>query len=167
MFTEKDYYFMQQALRLAQLAAVNNEIPVGAVLVYNNEIIGQGFNQSIQQQDPTAHAEMLALRQAAEKIANYRLINTSLYVTLEPCMMCAGALIHSRIKHLIYGTQDPKAGAIQSQAKLLDQLFLNHRITYQGGLMYEECGIILSNFFKMRREEIKKDKTGFGKNINT
>lgn len=151
MFNEKDRYWMHQALRLAKLAQFCNEIPIGAIVIYNDEIIGRGFNQSIHQKDPTAHAEIVALRQAAEHIGNYRLVDASLYVTLEPCMMCAGAMVHSRIKHLVYGAYDIKAGAVVSRAKLLDEAFVNHRVTYKSGLMSEECGEVLTEFFRARR----------------
>jgi len=147
----KDTHWMQQAIQLAAHAQANNEVPIGAILVLNDEIIGSGWNQPIANNDPTAHAEIIALRDAANKINNYRLINTTLYVTLEPCLMCAGAMIHARIKRLVFGAYDPKAGAIQSIFNVLDNIKLNHRIRYQGGILAKECGTLLCTFFKQRR----------------
>lgn len=152
MFSERDLFFMQQAIELSKRAAEVGEVPVGAVLVQDNQILGEAWNHCIAQHDPTAHAEILALRRGAEKVANYRLINTTLYVTLEPCMMCAGAMTHARIKRLVFGTHDLKSGAVVSVAKALDQPFLNHRILYSGGLLADQCGMILSHFFQMRRK---------------
>lgn len=146
-----DIIWMEKALALAKLAASYDEVPVGAIVVYQGEMIGRGFNQSIKRNDPTAHAEMIALREAAEKLGNYRLLETTLYVTLEPCIMCAGALIHSRIRQLVYGAYDIKAGAVVSQAQVLDQPFINHRVSHKGGLLRKECADILSQFFKSKR----------------
>lgn len=151
MFSSHDEFFMQRALALAAQAASANEVPVGAVLVLDNEIIGEGFNSPINHNDPCAHAEILALRQGAAKIGNYRLLNSTLYVTLEPCLMCAGAMVHARIKKLVYGASDPKAGAIMSKSQTLDHAFLNHKVDYAGGLMAQACGEILSQFFRERR----------------
>ena len=152
--TEKDdYYWMQQALLLAQQAADMDEIPVGAVVVKDNEIIGRGFNQPISLCDPTAHAEIQALRNAANHIGNYRLNGAVLYVTLEPCGMCAGAIVHSRITRLVYGATEPKAGVIVSQTQQLDKAYLNHKVLYQGGVCAEECSEIISGFFSRRRAE--------------
>lgn len=151
MFSDHDTVWMQRAIQLAESAASCGEVPVGAVLVLDNQIIGEGFNCPISHCDPTAHAEIIALRKGAEKIDNYRLLNATLYVTLEPCIMCAGAMVHARIKHLIYGANDPKAGAIVSMAQVLDKPFLNHRIAYSGGLLAEQCGLMLSQFFQARR----------------
>lgn len=147
----QDIDWMQQALMLAKKADSLNEVPVGAVLVLNNELIASGFNQPISKQDPTAHAEIIVLRQAAEKVGNYRLLNSTLYVTLEPCMMCVGAVVHARIQRLVFGAYDLKTGAVTSSAKLLDVPFLNHKVQYQGGILAHECGEILSSFFKSRR----------------
>lgn len=147
----RDEYFMRKALSLADQARQNDEVPVGAVLVLDDEIIAEGFNSPISTNDPTAHAEIIALRQAALKLNNYRLLNTTLYVTLEPCMMCAGAMVHSRIKRLVYGAKDPKTGAIESVAQSLDQPFLNHHIEYTGNILGDECGLVLSDFFKAKR----------------
>lgn len=151
MQSEQDLHWMRYALHLAERAASENEVPVGAVLVLNNEVIGEGYNCPIKHDDPTAHAEMIALRTGAKKINNYRLLNTTLYVTLEPCMMCAGAMVHSRIDRLVFGASDPRTGAISSSAQVLDFPFLNHRIQYSGGVLADHCGGVLSNFFRERR----------------
>lgn len=151
MFTDHDDVWMQRALVLARQGALQGEVPVGAVLVLNEEVIGEGYNYPISQQDPTAHAEMVALRAGAKKIGNYRILDATLFVTLEPCLMCAGAMVHARIKRLVYGAHDPKAGAIVSVAQTLDYPFLNHRVDYRGGLLAEECSEVLSQFFKERR----------------
>ena len=147
----KDTFFMHCALELAKKAGDNNEVPVGAVAVLDNTIIGEGFNSPISNCDPTAHAEIIALRQAAKKLNNYRLPETTLYVTLEPCVMCVGAMLHARIKRLVFGATDPKTGAVISVFKILDEKTLNHRIQYQHGILTNECGKILSAFFKLRR----------------
>jgi tRNA(adenine34) deaminase len=151
MFTLRDEYGMQQAYRLAKRAQEAGEVPVGAVLMLNDEIIAEGFNCPITTCDPTAHAEMMALRHGANILQNYRLVDTTLYVSLEPCLMCAGAMVHARIKRLVYGAADAKTGVISSQVGVLDQAFLNHRIEYAGGLMAAECGALLSEFFRARR----------------
>jgi tRNA(adenine34) deaminase len=147
----QDTNFMQRAFELAKYAASIGEVPVGAVLVLENEIIGEGWNCPITVNDPTAHAEIIALRKGAEKLQNYRLLNTILYVTLEPCAMCVGAMLYARVKRLVFGADDPKAGAVRSVFKLLDESKLNHRIEYEGGLMAEECGALLQAFFKEKR----------------
>jgi tRNA(adenine34) deaminase len=131
---------MQQALKLAELAAAKDEVPVGAVLVLDNQIIGEGWNQPIITNDPTAHAEIIALRQGSQHLNNYRLINTTLYVTLEPCAMCIGAVLHARIKRLVFGAYDSK-----------NTNKLNHRIPYTGGILQQECSDLLTEFFKKRR----------------
>lgn len=146
-----DEYWMQRALVLAERAATQNEVPVGAILVYSDSILSEGYNNSISENDPTAHAEMIALRRAGEKIGNYRLIDTTLYVTLEPCLMCAGAMMHARIKRLVYGANEPKTGAIISTTQVFDQVCMNHRIQYQNGILAEECGNIIQQFFRDRR----------------
>ncbi len=148
-------YWMQQALLLAQAAAENNEVPVGAVVVLNGEIIGRGSNGPIHRQDPTAHAEILALREAAQNVANYRLINADLYVTLEPCAMCAGALLHSRIKNLYFGAHELKSGAVESHLQLFKQDCMNHQINVFSGIEAQRCGQVLSDFFRRRRQEKK------------
>lgn len=135
-----DIYWMQQALKLAKLAAAKNEVPVGAILVLDNKIIGEGWNQPIISNDPTAHAEIIALRQGSQNINNYRLINTTLYVTLEPCAMCIGAMLHARIKRLVFGAYDSK-----------DTNKLNHNIPYAGGILQQECSDLLTEFFQKRR----------------
>lgn len=146
-----DNQFMQRALALAQLAQEKGEVPVGAVLVKAGEIIAEGFNQPIGLQDPTAHAEIVALRAAGKKLGNYRLVGTTLYVTLEPCAMCVGALIHARVQRLVFGAYDPRAGAIKSIFQLPAHPQLNHRLQYQGGLLETSCANILKSFFQSRR----------------
>lgn len=146
-----DLFWMQRAIQLAEEAAMAGEVPVGAVVVLDGQVIGEGSNRPISHHDPSAHAELVALRQAAEKIGNYRLLDTTLYVTLEPCMMCAGAMVHARVKRLVYGALDFKAGVIQSKTALLDQSFLNHRVEHVGGVLAEQCGSLLSEFFRKRR----------------
>ena len=147
----QDIFFMRRALELAKKAASINEVPVGAVVIANNEIIGEGFNCPIGTCDPTAHAEIIALRQAAQKLNNYRLPEVTLYVTLEPCAMCVGAMLHARIKRLVFGALDQKTGAVASVFKILDEKNLNHHIQYQSGILAAPCGKILSDFFKYRR----------------
>jgi tRNA(adenine34) deaminase len=153
-----DEYFMQQAFNLALLAEKNNEIPVGAVVVYQGRIIGEGYNQSIMLNDPSAHAEMLAIRQAGKVINNYRLIDCTLYVTLEPCPMCAGLLVHSRIKRLVYASPDFKTGAAGSTFNLVSNEQLNHQVVVTGGLLQAQCSQLLSAFFKRRRAEKKQQR---------
>ncbi len=150
--------FMQKALSLADRAEQQDEVPIGAVLVYQDEIIGEGWNQSITLNDPTAHAEIMAIRDAAKKIRNYRLNDTTLYVTLEPCSMCAGSLIHARIEEVIYGAKDLKAGAVESVHKLLDSNQKQHRVKWQGGVLADECSQKLSNFFAVKRTLKKEQK---------
>jgi tRNA(adenine34) deaminase len=150
MPSANDQFWLQQALKLAEQAAKNDEVPVGAVVVLNNQLIGSAYNQSVKMNDPTGHAEILALRQAAANMGNYRLVDTTLYVTLEPCSMCAGSLIHARIKRLVFGAYDQKTGAIESQIRLFD-FNHNHKIDWQGGVMAEECKLILQTFFRARR----------------
>ncbi len=152
MFTPRDEYWMQKALQLAARAAQAGEVPVGAILVLDDVMIAEGYNCPITTHDPTAHAEMVALQKGAEQIGNYRLVNTILYVTLEPCIMCAGAMVHARIKQLVYGASEPKTGAIFSRTNILDQSFLNHRVEHAGGLLAEQCGALLSQFFQARRK---------------
>ena len=149
--SRSDVYWMSQALSLAEKAAALGEVPVGAILVLDNEIIGEGWNQPIGASDPTAHAEILALRQGAARINNYRLLNTTLYATLEPCAMCAGAMIHARIKRLVFGAPDPKTGAAGSVLNLLQDERLNHRVICEGNVLGEACGELLRRFFKERR----------------
>ncbi len=149
-----DEYWMQRALGQAQLAATANEVPVGAVLVSaNNELLAAGHNQPISSHDPTAHAEIIVLREAARINNNYRLIDTTLYVTLEPCVMCVGAMIHARVKTLVYGAQEHKTGAIQSVCRLLEQTEFNHQIEVRSGVLQQTCADIMSEFFARRRAE--------------
>jgi tRNA(adenine34) deaminase len=146
-----DEQWMQEALQLAHEAEAIGEVPVGAVVVLNDRIIGRGFNQPIYRCDPSAHAEILALRDAAESVNNYRLIDCTLYVTIEPCTMCVGALVHSRVQRRVYGAPEPKAGAVMSQARLLDSAYLNHQIVHKGGICSETCSYLVRNFFAKRR----------------
>lgn len=157
--TEKnDHTFMQRAFELAQQAEQINEIPVGAVVVYQGEIIGEGFNQSILLNDPSAHAEMIAIRQAGAHLNNYRLLECTLYVTLEPCPMCAGLLVHSRIKRLVYASPDLKTGAAGSVFNLVNTSELNHQVLVDDGIKAKQCSELLSGFFKRRRNEKKLAK---------
>lgn len=149
--TDNHQQFMQAAITLAQEAASCGEVPVGAVVVKDNEIIGVGYNAPIQHHDPTAHAEIRALRDAAKNIGNYRLVDCALYVTLEPCAMCSGAIQHARIAHLVYGANDPKTGACGSVVDLMAESKLNHHTKVTGGILAEECGHLLTTFFKERR----------------
>ncbi|QBG37482.1 tRNA adenosine(34) deaminase TadA [Litorilituus sediminis] len=150
-----DKAFMQRAFELAQVAESYGEIPVGAVVVYNNNIIAEGYNQSITLNDPSAHAEMIAIREAGKQLNNYRLLDCTLYVTLEPCPMCAGLLVHSRIKRLVYASADFKTGAAGSSFNLVANSQLNHQIDVTSGVLADECSHMLSAFFKRRREEKK------------
>ena len=142
---------MREALDLAAEAQARGEVPVGAIVVQDGTIIGRGFNHPISAQDPTAHAEIVAMRNAAAAIGNYRLSGCELFVTLEPCVMCAGAIMHARIARLIYGAEDPKTGGCGSVVNLFAQNKLNHHATVTGGLLAEECGKRLSAFFAGRR----------------
>lgn len=154
-FTAEDEQWMRYAMRLATQGEAMGEVPVGAVIVSENKILGEGWNQPISSHDPTAHAEIVALRLAAEHKQNYRLIGSTLYVTLEPCTMCVGALIHARVARLVFGTAETKAGAVVSQARLLDSDYFNHKIQYSGGLLAGDCQHQLSGFFQWRREQKK------------
>ncbi len=153
-----DEYFMQKALELADQAAAQGEVPVGAVVVLENNIIGSGWNQPISAHDPTAHAEMVAVRDAAQTLNNYRLSGASLYVTIEPCTMCAGALIHSRIKRVIFGATEPKSGVAVSNGCLFEGEHLNHRVEVSGGVLADSCSALMSAFFQRRRQAIKAEK---------
>jgi tRNA(adenine34) deaminase len=148
---ELDHQFMQQAIEQAQLAALEGEVPVGAVLVRDGRVISKAFNQPITHHDPSAHAEMLALRAAARAEENYRLPGSTLYVTLEPCTMCAGAMLHARVDRVVYGAPDPKTGAAGSVLDVFSSKQINHQTTVEGGVMGEECGQLLRSFFKERR----------------
>lgn len=143
--------FMARALDLARMAEAAGEVPVGAVIVKDGSIVGEGWNRPISTNDPTAHAEIVALRAAAQNLNTYRLLDTTLYVTLEPCAMCAGAMVHSRVRRLVYGATDPRAGAAGSIFNVVQHAALNHRIEVAGGVMADECGTLLRNFFVARR----------------
>lgn len=142
---------MREALELARLAAGAGEVPVGAVLVRGDEVIGEGWNRPIGARDPTAHAEVVALRAAAARTGNYRLVDSTLYVTLEPCPMCAGAIIHARVARVVFGATDPRTGAAGSVFNLLQSEALNHRAEVRGEVLAEECGALLRDFFRIRR----------------
>ncbi|SLM62090.1 MULTISPECIES: tRNA adenosine(34) deaminase TadA [Dickeya] len=148
-----DEFWMRHALMLAQRAWDEGEVPVGAVLVQGERIIGEGWNRPIGRHDPTAHAEIMALQQGGAVLQNYRLLDTTLYITLEPCVMCAGAMIHSRIGRLVYGAADAKTGAAGSLVDILRHPGMNHHITITDGVLAEECASLLSRFFKMRRQQ--------------
>lgn len=150
-----DEYWMRQALSLAQRAQEEGEVPVGALLVLDNQVIGEGWNRPIGRHDPTAHAEIMALRQGGAVLQNYRLLNATLYVTLEPCVMCAGAMVHSRIRRLVYGAADEKTGAVGSLVDILRHPGMNHQVEIVSGVLAEECAATLSHFFRMRREQKK------------
>ena len=147
----QDEQFMREALSLAQQAAELGEVPVGAIVVKDGVIVGRGSNAPIGSHDPSAHAEILALRNAAKNIGNYRLVDCSLYVTLEPCAMCAGAIQHARIGQLVFGAKDPKTGACGSVVSLMTEEKLNHHTNVAAGVLENECGQLLSDFFRQRR----------------
>lgn len=148
--------FMQRALALAQLAADADEVPVGAVIVREDRVVAEAYNQRESLRDPTAHAEMIAITQAAETLRSWRLEETTLYVTLEPCPMCAGAIVQARIPTVVFGATDPKAGAVVSLYRMLEDSRLNHRCQVIGGVLAEPCGEILSQFFAVKRRMGKK-----------
>jgi tRNA(adenine34) deaminase len=147
----EDEYWMRHALALAQRAAGQGEVPVGAVLIHQNVLLAEGYNRPITDHDPAGHAEMIALRAGAKALQNYRLTGTTLYVTLEPCVMCAGAIIHARVQRLVFGAADPKAGAVHSLYDVISQPRLNHVVQWTGGVLAEECGQRLRDFFRARR----------------
>ena len=146
-----DEAWMRYALRLAQRAEEQGEVPVGALLVKNERCIAEGWNRAIECHDATAHAEIMALRQAGRTVENYRLIDTTLYVTLEPCVMCMGAISHARVKRLVFGAFDEKRGAVCHALQLTDAPFLNHRVAWTGGVLEAECSTLLKDFFRARR----------------
>ncbi len=151
-------YFMQQALAEARQAEAEGEVPVGAVIVRGEEIVARAHNQPIGLNDPTAHAEILAMRFAGERLGNYRLSDCDLYVTLEPCAMCAAAMVHARIRRLVYATADPKSGAVRSTMQLLDAPSLNHRVEVEAGLLAEESAAFLQRFFSLRRQKAEAEE---------
>lgn len=154
-----DVEFMRLALAQAAQAEAIGEVPVGAVLVQDGQVIGQGFNQPIHQHDPTAHAEIQCLRMAGQASQNYRLPGTTLYVTVEPCAMCFGAMVHARIDRLVFGATEPKAGVVESAAKLTEASFFNHQMAVIGGVLADECRDVMVQFFKRRRADHKQQKT--------
>ena len=147
----EDERFMRAALDLARRAQERGEVPVGAVVVLDDAIVGEGFNQPIAAHDPTAHAEIVALRDAARRIRNYRLTGATLYVTIEPCQMCVGALVHARVARIVYGAREPKAGAIESAMRAHEHPSLNHRLVAVGGVLENECREVIQGFFEGRR----------------
>lgn len=156
--SDADLAFMTEALSLAAQGAMANEVPVGALVVVDGVIVGRGFNQPIGSHDPTAHAEVVALRDAAQTIGNYRLPGATLYVTVEPCAMCAGAIQHARIARVVYGASEPKTGACGSVVDLFAETRLNHHAEVEGGLMAEESAALISAFFQRRRAESKAQR---------
>ena len=145
-------HWMRRALALADRAANEGEVPVGAVVVRDGALLGEGWNQAIATSDPSGHAEVVALRDAARVVGNYRLPGATLYVTLEPCTMCAGALVHARIATVVFGATEPRAGVVCSRCQLLDEPWFNHRVSWQGGVLAEESSARLKAFFQARRE---------------
>jgi tRNA(adenine34) deaminase len=148
---EHDELWMQEALRSAQRALDIGEVPVGAVVVHEAKIVGRGFNRNLTDSDPTAHAEIVALREAGSTVGNYRLVNCDLFVTIEPCAMCAGAMVQARIRTLIYGAEDPKAGAVHSAMHVLNHPALNHKVELRRGVLAGQCAELLQQFFRTRR----------------
>ena len=147
-----DNSYMARALELAQQAAEAGEVPVGAVVVKDGEVIGEGYNQPISGTDPTAHAEVVAMRNAATFLNNYRLTDCDLYVTIEPCTMCVGAMVHARIKRIVFGALEARAGALQSQLQLMDGDYYNHSIDWHGGVLADKCGAVMRDFFREKRK---------------
>lgn len=146
-----DEFYMAKALELAEQASAAGEVPVGALVVRDGIVIGEGFNQPISSCDPSAHAEIVALRDAANKIGNYRLTGCDLYVTIEPCTMCVGAMIHARIGRIIFGAPEPRAGALVSQLQLMNNNHFNHRIDFSAGVLQQQCGDLMRGFFRRKR----------------
>ncbi|MCP1338520.1 tRNA adenosine(34) deaminase TadA [Idiomarina sp. M1R2S28] len=147
-----DEIYMQRALELAEQAQNADEVPVGAVLVMDDKIVGEGYNQVISLSDPSAHAEAQAIRSAGQAIDNYRLVNATLYVTLEPCAMCAGLITHARVKRLVFGATDPRTGATGTAIEVINHASMNHKVEVHSGVLAEECGDILRRFFRARRK---------------
>jgi tRNA(adenine34) deaminase len=154
---ETDEHWMRAAIAQALQAQAIGEVPIGAVIVRNNEIVGTGFNQRETLRDPTAHAEMIAIREASERLGAWRLLGCTLYVTLEPCPMCAGAILQSRVERLVYGASDPKAGCVGTLMDLLQDSRFNHRLPWRSGVLQEQCAILLTDFF--RRLRARQDRT--------
>ena len=155
---EQDQLWMHKALMLAECAEKVGEVPVGAVVVLDGVVVGEGWNNPISGHDPTAHAEIMAIRDAAARVGNYRLVGAELYVTIEPCTMCAGAIVHSRISRLIYGATEAKAGVVDSNCQLFGQPWINHRLEVTSGVLADLCSAKISAFFKRRRDEKKAAK---------
>ena len=151
MAVNSDEAYMRRAMELAQRAAEEGEVPVGAVVVAGGAIVGEGWNRPIAAADPSAHAEIQAMRAASSTLSNYRLLDSTLYVTLEPCPMCVGAIFHARVRRVVFGAKDPKTGAAGSVVDLFAEERLNHHATVEGGLLAEECGELLKRFFAARR----------------
>lgn len=162
--SDSDIRFMRTAIEQAELARAAGEVPVGAVLVVDGEIVGRGFNQPITAHDPTSHAEVMALRDAGLHLGNYRLPGSTLYVTLEPCVMCCGAIMHARVERVVFGARDPKTGAAGSVIDLFAEARLNHHAQVEGGVLAEECGALLSQFFAERRAKSLVRHSGEGRN---
>ncbi len=146
-----DELWMREALRAAQRALEGGEVPIGAVVIYEGKIVGRGFNRNLADSDPTAHAEIVALREAGTTLGNHRLGGCDLFVTIEPCAMCAGAIVHARIRRLVYGADDPKAGAVRSAMRVLNHPALNHRVEIRSGILAGKCAELLQEFFRARR----------------
>jgi tRNA(adenine34) deaminase len=155
----EDLDYMQAAIAEAQNAEAAGEVPVGAIVVHENRIVGRGRNRVLRDSDPTAHAEIVALRQAGLALKNYRLNRCTLYVTLEPCAMCAGAILHARIARLVYAAPDPKAGACGSVLSVMNHPQLNHKVEISSGLLAQECSILLTNFFRLRRQKLSRHES--------
>ena len=156
--SKTDLHWMERALELADRAEQLNEVPVGALVVLDGEVVGEGWNHPISGNDPTAHAEMMALRAAAQKVGNYRLVGAELFVTIEPCTMCSGAIVHARIKRVIYGATEAKSGAVDSNCQLFSQPWINHDVEITRGVLAEKCSKKISAFFQRRRDEKKAAK---------
>lgn len=155
---QEDIFWMTKALELAQKAWDEDEVPVGALVVLDGRLLGEGYNQPVGSSDPSAHAEMTALRRAAKTLGNYRLPGTVLYSTIEPCSMCAGAMIHARIERLVYGAAEPRAGAVESTIQVLSNDNLNHRVEIRSGILQAECSEMISRYFKVKREASRGSK---------
>lgn len=155
-----DFFFMKEALGEAEQARLENEVPVGAVIVIDGEIKGRGHNRVIASSDPTAHAEIVAIREAARLTANYRLTGATLFSTIEPCAMCAGAILHARIARLVYGASDPRAGAVDTFFQICTTDFLNHRVAIDRGFLEQDCRLMLQSFFRQRRQNAERCESG-------